>query len=47
VYGPRDPEILLDTDYRAEMNRRLILRTGEPMGPPNTARNMPQPFFTD
>lgn len=47
VYGPRDPNILLDTDYRAEMNRRMILRTGEPMGPPNTARNVPQPFFTD
>lgn len=47
VYGPRDPDILLDADYRAEMNRRMILRTGEPMGPPNTARNVPQPFFTD
>jgi len=47
VFGPRDPDILLDTDYRAEMNRRMILGTGEPMGPPNTARNVPQPFFTD
>lgn len=47
VYGPRDPDILLDTEYRAEMNRRMILRTGEPMGPRNTANNVPQPFFTD
>lgn len=47
LFGPRDPDILLDMDYRAEMNRRMILRTGEPMGPPNTARNVPPPFFSD
>ncbi|MBA2588640.1 MAG: hypothetical protein H0U98_08455 [Alphaproteobacteria bacterium] len=47
VYGPRDLDILLDLDYRAEMNRRMILRTGQPLGPPNTARNVPQPFFPD
>jgi hypothetical protein len=38
---------ILDLDYRAEMNRRLVLRTGEPLRPPNTARNVPQPFFND
>jgi hypothetical protein len=47
IYGPRDPDILLDTDYRAEINRRMILRTGKPLGPPNTARNMPEPLFND
>jgi hypothetical protein len=46
-YGPRALDIILDLDYRAEMNRRMILRTGEPLGPPNTARNVPQPFFDD
>jgi hypothetical protein len=47
LYGPRDLDIILDLDYRAEMNRRMVLRTGQPLGPPNTARNMPQPFFAD
>jgi hypothetical protein len=47
VNGPRDPDILLDLEYRAEMDRRMILRTGKPMGPPNTANNVPQPYFKD
>jgi hypothetical protein len=47
VFGPRALDIILDLDYRAEMNRRMILRTGEPLGPPNTARNVPAPFFPD
>lgn len=47
VFGPRALDIILDLDYRAEMNRRMILRTGQPLGPPNTARNVPQPFFDD
>jgi hypothetical protein len=47
VTGPRDPDIILDLEYRAEMDRRMILRTGKPMGPPNTANNVPQPFFPD
>ena len=47
VTGPRDPDIILDLDYRAEMDRRMILRTGKPMGSPNTANNVPQPFFND
>ena len=47
VTGPRDLDIILDLEYRAEMDRRMVLRTGQPMGPPNTARNVPQPFFTD
>jgi hypothetical protein len=45
--GPRDPDILLDLEYRAEMDRRMILRTGKPMGPPNTANNVPRPFFDE
>lgn len=47
VYGPRALDIILDLDYRAEINRRMVLRTGDPLGPPNTARNVPQPFFPD
>lgn len=47
VYGPRSLDIILDQDYRAEMNRRMILRTGQPINPPNTARNVPQPFFDE
>ncbi|HKB95712.1 MAG TPA: hypothetical protein VKB94_02615 [Rhizomicrobium sp.] len=47
VTGPRDPDIILDLEYRAEMDRRMVLRTGKPMGPPNTARNVPQPFFAE
>jgi hypothetical protein len=47
VSGPRDLDIILDLEYRAEMDRRMILRTGKPMGPPNTANNVPQPFFKD
>jgi hypothetical protein len=47
VYGPRALDIILELDYRAEMNRRMILRTGEPLEPSNTARNVPQPLFPD
>jgi hypothetical protein len=47
VFGPRALDIILDQEYRAEMNRRMILRTDQPLGPPNTARNVPQPFFPD
>jgi hypothetical protein len=47
VTGPRDPDIILDLEYRSEINRRMILRTGKPMGPPNTANNVPRPFFED
>ena len=47
VYGPRALDIILDQDYRAEMNRRMILRTGQPLNAPNTARNVPQAFFDD
>jgi hypothetical protein len=47
VYGPRALDIILDLDYRAEINRRMVLRTGEPLGPPDTARNVPAPFFPD
>jgi hypothetical protein len=47
VTGPRDLDIILDLEFRAEMNRRMMLRTGKPLGPPNTANNVPQPFFDD
>ena len=47
VFGPRALDIILDQQYRAEMNRRMILRTGQPLGAPNTARNVPQPFLPD
>lgn len=47
VTGPRDPDIILDLDYRAEIDRRMILRTGKPMGPPNTANNVPKPLFDE
>jgi hypothetical protein len=47
VTGPRALDLILDLEYRAEMNRRMILRTGEPLGPPDTARNVPAPFFPD
>ncbi|HWU56319.1 MAG TPA: hypothetical protein VN175_12505 [Rhizomicrobium sp.] len=47
VTGPRDPDIILDLEYRAEMDRRMILRTGKPLGPPDTANNVPRPLFAD
>jgi hypothetical protein len=47
VTGPRDLDIILDLEFRAEINRRMRLRTGKPLGPPNTANNVPQPFFND
>jgi hypothetical protein len=47
VYGPRALDIILDLNYRAEINRRMIIKFGKPMGPPNTANNVPQPFFND
>jgi hypothetical protein len=47
VTGPRALDLILDLEYRAEMNRRMVLRTGEPLGPSNTARNVPAPFFPD
>jgi len=45
--GPRDLDIILDLEFRAEISRRMMLRTGKPLGPPNTANNVPQPFFND
>jgi hypothetical protein len=45
VTGPHDPDILLDLDYRAEINRRMTLKFGKPLGAPNTANNVPRPIF--
>jgi hypothetical protein len=45
--GPRDLDIILDVDFREEINRRELLRTGRPLAPPNTADNVPKPFFDD
>jgi hypothetical protein len=47
LVGPRDLDIILDLEFRAEINRRTLLRTGKPLGPPDTANNVPQPFFHD
>jgi hypothetical protein len=47
VYGPRALDIILDLDYRAEINRRMIVKFGKRMGPPNTANNVPQPYWPD
>jgi hypothetical protein len=47
VFGPRSLDIILDSDYRAEMDRRMTIMTGKPLGPPNTANNVPQSYFPD
>jgi hypothetical protein len=47
VTEPRSLDIILDLEYRAEMDRRMMIYTGKPLGPPNTANNVPQPFFKD
>jgi hypothetical protein len=47
LQGPNDPDIYLDTEYRAEMDRRMVLRMGEHMKSSNPAANssVPKPFF--
>jgi hypothetical protein len=47
VTGPRDLDIILDLQFRAEINRRVLLRTGKEMGAPDTAGNVPKPFIQD
>ena len=47
IQGARDLDILMDLDYRAEMDRRNILRTGKPLAPLNIGTNMPQRVFED
>jgi len=47
MQGARDPDIMMDLDYRAEMDRRNILRTGKPLGPVNVGTHMPQRVFED
>ena len=47
VSGPRDLDVILDLDFRTEMDRRMILRTGKPMGPSDTAGNVPKSYFPD
>jgi len=45
--GPGDPDIYLDAEYRAEMDRRMVLRTGEHLKGSGPAGNpsVPKPFF--
>ena len=45
--APRDPDIYLDADYRAEMDRRMVLRTGQHLTGSSPAGNpsVPKPFF--
>jgi hypothetical protein len=39
LLGPKAPDIYLDLDFRAEMNRRMVLRTGEELSGSATAGN--------
>jgi len=45
--GPADPDIYLDGAYRAEMDRRMVLRTGQHLTGSGPAGNpaVPKPFF--
>lgn len=46
LMGVRDPDIYLDTEYRAEMDWRMVLRTGEHLGSsPAGNPSVPKPFF--
>lgn len=46
LYGARDPDVIMDLEYRAELARRYLLRGGEQMGPPNIRPSTAQPFFS-
>jgi hypothetical protein len=45
--GPNDPDIYLDSEYRAEMDRRMVLRTGQHLtgSGPSGNPSVPRPFF--
>ncbi len=47
LMGPKDLDIYLDTEYRAEMDRRMLLRTGENLKNPSPAGDpsVPKPFW--
>jgi hypothetical protein len=45
--GARDPDIIMDLDYRAELARRYLLRGGKEMGPSSIRPSTAQPFFND
>jgi hypothetical protein len=47
TFSPTDPDIYLDLEYRAELDRRMRLRTGPGMSPPDIGRNSvsPRPFW--
>lgn len=44
--SPRDPDIYLDLDFRAEIERRNQLQAGKPLGGSTTRQNpvAPRPF---
>lgn len=45
-YGPHDLDIYMDADYRAEMDRRALLRDGEHLnGYRFGQRSVPRPFW--
>jgi hypothetical protein len=45
--GPADPDIYLDAEYRAEMDRRMVLRTGQHLNGSGPSGNpsVPMTFF--
>jgi len=46
TFGPHDLDIYMDSEYRAEMDRRMVLRTGEHLtGYRFGQRSVPRPFW--
>ncbi len=45
LFGPRDPDIYMDMEYRAEMDRRMLLRTGEHLTGAGGNPSVPKPFW--